>query len=49
MRTLVYECAKEWGVPPWQVVSSPAKWFYRWIHERSLRAQLENPTVYDDD
>jgi hypothetical protein len=38
-------------VPPWEIERGSARWFYRWLAEQTLRAQVEHsePNAEMDD
>lgn len=52
-RSAVMLAAKEWGVPPWEVMRGPAHWFMRWIQETRIRNEAQDNTLVtyssDDD
>lgn len=41
LRSTVLAAARDWGVPPWEVMRGPAVWLVRWTEENNLRAELQ--------
>jgi hypothetical protein len=49
LRSTVLAAAREWGVPPWEIMRGPAAWLMRWTQEAALRAEVADVETFADD